>query len=328
MLNDKRESILNTGNARLSRWLHLPWPPGFFLPGCLCCSATASQAYHVVGGEKGGTPNVIVSTNFQWNAGWSTKAALAVTREQMGRATPSTTSAAYVYGGASSTTPFFLTRTDSYTPDGWSTDTAMPTPARFAQASLAISGLCYCWGGKNSSSVTQPQNDQLTPGSPSTWATKTSVTAALAFAVGTYIGTKGYNFGGALSTGASVQTNYEYNPSGNSWATKASLPTPARNGAAAFTISGTAYLIDGGPVVTRRNDSYVVDTWTTKTQPLSPDRQYPGGASIDAGGVGWITGGLLQSGSYISTHDEYVPDSWTNRTACTTTLCYTAATPA
>jgi len=328
MLNFMREPEFEIRHERLTRHLHLPWPPGFFMPGCLCCGATASQAYHVFGGEKGGTPNVIVSTNFQWNAAWSTKAAMSVTREQMGRATPSITSAAYLYGGDSSTSPFFLSRTDNYTPDSWATDTAMPTPARFAQASVAISTLCYSWGGKNSGGSVQSQNDQMTPGSPSTWATKTAVTVALAFAAATYIGAKGYNFCGAGSTGASVQTNYEYDPSGNSWTTKTSSPSSARNGAAAFTIAGTAYLIDGGAAITRRNDSYVVNTWTTKTQPLSPDRQYPGGASLDSSGVGWLTGGLLQSGSYISTHDEYVPDSWTNRTASTTTLCYTAATPA
>ena len=97
---------------------------------------------------------------------------------------------------------------------------------------------------------------------------------------------------------------------------------------AVFPISGRAYVIDGGPTVLNRNDSYVVDAWTTKLTPLTPARQYPAGASIDSGGVGWITGGLISSGTSLTNHDEYVPDAWTSRTACPSSMSNGTASPA
>ena len=128
-------------------------PPGFFLGNCPCCPGAVSQAYYTMGGEKQGTPNVIVATNYQWNSGaWATKAALAVTREEFGRATPTAPNPAYLYGGDSATTPYYLNRADKYVPDAWSTDTAM-VQNQYKQASLAISGLCYSWGGFHNTAV-------------------------------------------------------------------------------------------------------------------------------------------------------------------------------
>lgn len=40
----------------LSRWFALPWPPGFFFPGCLCCPA--SSWGYFIGGTTSGTPIV------------------------------------------------------------------------------------------------------------------------------------------------------------------------------------------------------------------------------------------------------------------------------
>lgn len=302
-------------------------PPGFFGPGWRKCNCCTTQAYHTLGGENN-TP-VVLSTNYQWSGGWTTKAALAVTREAMGGATPTVPNPAYIYGGASATSPFWLQRCDNYVPDTWSTDTATSVAARDEVASCAISSLCYSWGGKNVSNVVQSTNEQLTPGSPSTWATKTAVTVALWASAASYIGAKGYNTGGVTAASATVRTNYEYDPSGNSWATKTQMPTPARSGHAAFTISGTMYCIDGGATILPQNDSYVVDTWTAKIAPLgSIVRQYLGNASIDAGGVGWITGGLPSSGVRIATHDEYVPDTWTNRTNAPQALDRNRSVPA
>src|SRR5262249_47355122 len=201
-----------------------------------------------------------------------------------------------------------------YASDAWASETAMPSPGRWRSAGVAISSLCYNWSGWNSSNVPQSQNDQMTPGSPSTWATKTAVTAARGNAAATFISAKGYHFGGDDSTPTQQRTNYEYDPSGDSWATKTQLPTPARNGMACFTLSGTAYVIDGGATINPQNDSYTVDTWVNKTAPPSTDkRQYLSGASVEAAGVGYITGGLKPTGATVATHEEYVPDTWTSR---------------
>lgn len=308
-------------------WLRI-WrdPPGLIC----CCTGTTAQNYHYVGGQisTGGG----AKTNYLWNSAWTTKAAMSSNRLAMGAATPTTTSSAYFYGGGTTDISFFSTTLTSYTPDAWTSDTSMPTPARNGSASLAISGLCYSWGGITAVGLSETdtaQNDQLTPGSPSTWATKTAVTAALGFAAATLIGSKGYNFCGHKVVGGSLvnqTTNFEYTPSGDSWATKTAYPSTARTGLSAWTISSVAYAIDGGANLVPILESYTVDTWASQATPPTAEptdaAQYHGGASIDASSVGWVTGGLNANSTVSSKHSEYTPNAWSTRTASTVALYY------
>ncbi len=297
-------------------WLR-PWrdPPGFFLPNCPCCGTAPSQAYHCIGGVTAGSPSTRRNTNYQYQTDtWTAKASLDKAIDSMAGATPTTTGPCYKYGGICAVSPFWLTQTDSYAPDAWTSQTAMPSPGRYRASGCAISGLCYSIAGWNSSNLPLSQNDQMTPGSPATWATKTAMIQTRANGVATYIAAKGYFFCGDNSTPTQTQTTYEYDPSGNSWATKSSCPSPARDGMAAFTISGTAYIFDGGAGIAEVTDAYVVDTWTAKTKP--PDnvsRQFVAGAAFDSAGVGYISGGLLTTGATVATHQQYVPDTWTSR---------------
>ncbi len=279
-----------------------------------CCGSTppASQNYYCMGGAAlGGTRK---DQNYQWSSGWTAKAVLSSARDSMAASTPTTTSSLYTYGGVSNAA--FLTQSDSYAnTDTWSTNTAMPTPARYRSAGVAISSLCYNWGGWNSSNVAQSQNDQMTPGSPSTWATKTAMTLANTNAKAANISAKGYNICGANAANANVATNYEYDPTGNSWATKTACPAPAKNGLAGFSISGTIYVMYGTPDTTRRNDGYVVDTWSSyATAPGASLVAYPASYGIDASSVGWATGGTHDGISSIADHVEYVPNAWATRT--------------
>lgn len=306
----------------LRNWRH-PWrdPPGWW--PC-CCGGAPLQAYHVFGGENGATLN----KNYRWQAGWTTKANMTAGSFAFAGATPSTTSAGYLYP-VPVATPF--RNTLSYLLDAFTTDTSMPSPGREYNAGCAVSGLCYSFGGWNGASTYFSQNDQLTPGAPSTWTTQTSMPDLRGRGAAAAIGAKGYHFAGQHLVGATTtqtQTTYEYDPAGNSWATKTNCPSPARNSPAAFTISSRAYVIDGGPAITVRNDSYVVDTWTTKGTPLgSGTRQSPAGAAIDAQGVGWITGFINSGGTRSANHDEYSPDVWTNRTNVPSTMDSAVATP-
>ncbi len=285
--------------------------PGFFWPNCPCCVAASSQLYYVFGGVVLGGARQ--STNYQWSSAWATKAALSSARDSMAGSTPTTSSSTYTYGGITNVA-LAITQSDSYTPDAWSTNTAMPTGV-YSAAGVAISSLCYSWGGWNASTVTQSVNQQMTPGSPSTWATKTAMTAARAEATASAISTKGYNIEG------SATTNYEYDPSGNSWATKTACPAPAKSGLSSFTISGTIYVMYGSPDAgTLRNDSYVVDTWSTAATPpgtAGTARYRAGSAALDASSVGWVTGGQIASSS-TNLHSEYTPNAWSARTVVTT----------
>jgi hypothetical protein len=289
-------------------------PARFFLPNCPCCPG-ASQTYHCIGGLTSGTPSTRRNTNYEYTIdAWTAKAVTWAAVEALAGATPTTSGPLYVYGGISSSSPFFLTRSDSYLPDAWSTNTAMPGSAVWAAAGCAIAGLCYSFGGNDSASVPQTQTAQMTPGSPSTWAARTGMTQARGHGGATYIGSKGYHFGGDNASGTQTSTNYEYDPSGDSWATKTAVPNPAVDGMAVFTIAGHAYVIDGGNIAVAQNNSYVVDTWTVQAAPPSAAlRQYVAGASDDAGGVGRITGGLVHTGATVATHEEYVPNTWATR---------------
>jgi hypothetical protein len=309
-----RKNLRDIRDAR--DWLR-PWldPPGFLLPNCPCCPEAPSQSYHCVGGVTAGSPSTRRNTNYQYAIDtWSAKATVDKAIDSMAGATPSTTGAAYKYGGICAVSPFWLTQADSYAPDTWTSQTAMPNPGRYRASGCAISGLCYSMAGWNSANAALSQNDQMTPGSPSTWATKTPLTQARANGAATYISMKGYFFCGDNSTPTQTQTTYEYDPVGNSWATKTSSPTPPRNGMSCFTISGTAYVIDGGPTIGRQTDGYTVDTWVNKlATPGTGTRQFSCGASADAAGVGYTTGGLKTTGATLAEHDEYVPNTWTAR---------------
>ena len=281
--------------------------------------------YHTTGGEKQGTPNVIVSTNYRWTSGaWSTKAATPVPIETHGGFSPTTVGSGYIMGGDSSSSPFFPSRMDSYVLDAWTSEAAMPAN-RWKQASCSISGLGYSFGGFDSGSVCKADNYQFTPGG--SWATRTAMTQARDWHKATNIGAKGYNLGGENSGGASTNTNYEYDPSADAWATKTSFPSLARNAMGCWTLSSVAYIIWGGPTAVNRNDSYVVDSWTAMgAVPNYPNvRQAPGSAGVDSISVGWVTGGITALGNILNNHDEWTPDAWSTRTVSPTTLYQNAS---
>lgn len=302
---------------RLPRDWRRPWrePKGFFMPGCACCPASG-QNYYCMGGFD--TSGVALTQNQQWTSAWTSKTLVPTARALHAASTPTTTSSLYVYGGTDGSV--LLTRSDSYdSTDTWSTNTAIPSPARKGAGGVAISSLSYSWGGQTT--VASPftattQNDQMTPGSPSTWTTKTAMTAAKDTFAAAPISSKGYAVCGAASGGSAVNTNYEYNPSGDSWATKTACPAPAKSGVAGFSISGTVYVMYGSPDTTRRNDGYVVDSWSSFATAPTLACQWPGSASIDASSVGWTTGGLSLTGPFptIAQHEEYTPNAWSTRT--------------
>jgi len=307
-----------------------PWldPPGFLLPNCPCCGGGggASQNYHVFGGTTLGTPSTRQASNYQWSSGWTTKSPLSSARDSMAASTPSVGGSAYTYGGVSNSA--FLTQSDSYAPDTWSTNTAMSSPSRYRSAGVAISSLAYSWGGWNSSNVTQSRNDQMTPGSPSSWTTKSAMIAARSNSVAAAIGANGYNVCGADSSNANTATNYQYSPSGDAWTTKTACPAPAKNGLAGFSISGVMYVTYGAPDTTRRNDGYVVDTWSSFATAPGALTQYLASASIDASGVGWATGGTTNGATALVQHSEFVPNAWASRTGIPQAVINAVGSPA
>ncbi|MCK4396195.1 T9SS type A sorting domain-containing protein [candidate division WOR-3 bacterium] len=109
-----------------------------------------------------------------------------------------------------------------------------------------------------------------------TWQTKASMPTARRGPAGAEASSKIYVIGGC---GGQGRKNEEYNPSTNSWATKAPLPQPRRRGmgAVAGEVSGKIYFIGGhqGPPpgqTVNFNDEYnpVTNSWTIKASMSTP----------------------------------------------------------
>ncbi len=219
-------------------------------------------------------------------------------------------------------------------PDSWATNfTAMSSPSRYRSAGVAISSLAYSWGGWNSSNVTQSRNDQMTPGTPSTWTTKSAMIGARSNSVAAAIGAKGYNLCGADSSNANSATRTsEYNPPGDAVEQQRPgllSPAPAKNGPRQLlSIAGVMYVTYGAPDTTRRNDGYVVDTWSSFATAPGALTQYPASASIDSSGVGWATGGTTNGTTSLTQHSEFVPNAWASRTGTPNAITNATASPA
>lgn len=70
-------------------------------------------------------------------------------------------------------------------------------------------------------------------------------------------------FGGSTASG-DVSDNDRYSPSASAWTSLTNLVSPARSDCRGFTVQNVAYVVGGDPLL-YDNDSYVLDTWTSKT---------------------------------------------------------------
>jgi N-acetylneuraminic acid mutarotase len=110
--------------------------------------------------------------------------------------------------------------------------------------------------------------------------------------------------------------NYEYNPTTDTWARKADVPTPRVWGTCAL-VSGKVYLIGGGPSgAGRANEAYdpATDTWQTKT-PMPVDRWGATREDPVIGGIIYVTHGMISS--FYATNYAYDPatDTWSQKSS-------------
>jgi hypothetical protein len=116
-----------------------------------------------------------------------------------------------------------------------------------------------------------------------------------------------YAIGGNVSTAQA--TNEEYNPSTNTWATKASMPT-ARYGLVAAAVSNKIYAI-GGYSTTHlaTNEEYdpATNTWATKAS-MPTARRYSA-AAVALNQI-YVIGGHSSSG-YLTTNEVWGTNTYT-----------------
>lgn len=219
--------------------------------------------------------------------------------------------AVYFYGASQSNVPY--RDTDKYEVDTWTSKTDAPADARSYAAGASVDAIAYIMGG-GSLTATLAENISYVQSSD-TFTTKTAMSAARMYGYGVGIDSYAYHMAGYNSSFTKTRTAYQYSPSGNSWATKTDMPTPARTEGAAAATGGKGYVFGGadGAAAIADNDEYDPsgDSWASKTDMPSPAR---------LGHIGWTIDGIVYSctgvnlGTYYRTVDYYTPgsDTWSS----------------
>ena len=240
------------------------------------------------------------------------------------------------HGLVSVTTTPALVRSASYSgvlsgdEYSWNSLTPMPT-GRSGLGVAVVDDKIYVIGGYNGNYLAV--NEMYDP-KTDTWTTKTSMpTERKDFAVAVYQN-KMYIFGGTTAQSSSETSGYTgvtivYDPSTDTWETKASMPTP-RSSLCANVVNDRIYLIGGAEYIqgatffsveSNVNEVYdpTTDTWTTKTPMLEGAWNY---VSAVFGNRIYLIGGLQRilywpgSTTSLKLNQVYDPetDGWSSGT--------------
>jgi len=205
----------------------------------------------------------------------------------------------------------------------WSTRASMPTArGKLGVATTVANGMIYAAGGVDNSLNNTSTFEMYDP-AKDTWATLASLPTrrdSLGLAAGPdgklyAIGGRG-PYTGAITALATVDA---YDPTTNTWTTKASMPT-ARYGLAVVTApNGIIYAIGGsnGSSALNTVEAYdpATDTWTVEAA-MPTARAYAGAtASSATNGQVYVMGGEAQ-GTTLNTVEAYDPfvNTWTSLT--------------
>ncbi len=208
----------------------------------------------------------------------------------------------------------------------WTTKTPM-NQARSNLGVAVVSGKIYAIGGYNDSHSFLGTNEMYDPETDN-WLIKTPMpTPRSQFAISVYQN-KIYVIGGLLKEPSvdrvqASAANEVYDPSTDTWQTKASMPTP-RSGLTASVVKSRIYLLGGGQEFpypnwgpSSINEVYdpETDTWATKTS--VPQRTFLA-ASVVLDEKIHVLGGQFEflGGGYGDFHQVYDPenDTWTTAT--------------
>jgi N-acetylneuraminic acid mutarotase len=254
---------------------------------------------------------------------WTTKASMPTARS--GFAVAVYQNKIYCIGGttgdSANLVSGFTGATEVYDPatDTWETKKPMPTPRADLCANI-VNGRIYCMGGKKywgvdaeyqELNVTEVYN----PGS-NFWTTKSPMPIPVLGAASAVIDGKIYVIGGSrhFQQGwelAIVGSNQVYDPSDDSWSTRAGLPHSVSYAAAVATSGVTApkkiYVVGGSTQTSYSEVTYMYDsednTWSTAASMPSP-RVYLGLAVVDD--ILYAIGGL-DGEKWLNVNEQYAP---------------------
>jgi len=192
------------------------------------------------------------------------------------------------------------------TEDTWTTEEPMPT-ARAGIGVAVVNGKIYAIGGSYNSLGETEEYDPVT----NTWTTKTPMpTPRIYFGIAV-IENKIYTIGGDSGNWTAGQTvtnvNEVYDPTTDTWETKASMSTK-RMALSANVVDGKIYLIGGGLTATEVYDPST-DTWTTE-EPMPTAVGYQASAVVE--NKIYVIGGAVE----VTLNQIYdtETDTWSNGT--------------
>ena len=301
-------------------WRYSGRVPAFF-PGqasCFCCAATVTNLYRSIYGNLTGGSDT--TQNYEYTGSWTARTAASHAQQRRSCGGLADGNGYFAYGlyfnGSA-----FVSETDKYNSagDSW---TALTSPSGTAYRGRAgtMPAKFYCFCGDNGSGTYTTAADEYDPSGDS-WASKTAVSGvARTSSSAANDGTDCWNFGGVDTSVVAYARTDKYSVAGDSWSSQTAIGT-ARYASGNFTLTNYAYICGGnsGATVYTNTDRYDMstDTWTGKIA-MSPARCQQGGAAVTASSAGYSTGGVSTSGgSRLTTHDEYVENTWTNRTGIT-----------
>jgi N-acetylneuraminic acid mutarotase len=277
-------------------------PAWFFTgqAGCYCCPTSGETTIVWFYGVTTGAVTIRDTDSYVEDV-WTSKTD-GPTPARNACASSSIEANAYVWGGYSSTSPFYQTELQQFvhSTDTWSTKAAMPANRNWP-AGMTITGQAYSFCGYDSSFVSKRTSYQYTLSSDA-WATKTDApTPARTQLSGFSISDYGYICGGVddSPSPAVIDDLDRYDPSGDSWTSKASMPE-TRYGGAAFNQDGTGVFATGnkGAGVLQRSTllyDVAADSWTTGSL-IDVARYFLAGATANGTAKGVVAGGLTTVG--------------------------------
>jgi uncharacterized protein (TIGR02145 family) len=205
-------------------------------------------------------------------------------------------------------------------PNTWTAKTNMPT-ARAAPTAGVINNKLYVAGGTTCTGINDGLNT-LEEYDPSTniWTTKANMPTPRGSLACAVVNNKLYTIGGHANPGGSstyYSTVEEYNPSTNTWTTKANLPLPFHSPGAA-SLNGKIYVIGGwtgygGWVNVLYEYDPPTNIWTTRA---SPPESRLASAVVSINGKLYVAGGSNVT-NVTSTLFEYDPSTNTWATKAT-----------
>lgn len=225
----------------------------------------------------------------------------------------------YVIGGYydnASGAPVRTPKVEVYSPDSdtWTTTTPMKAGRSWA-ASAVVGDNIYVVGGATDINVFVSTVEAFNT-TTGVWSTKTNLPVVVNAPVGAVYNGKIYILGGLKTTTTPLVTSdiiYEYDPTSNIWAAKATLPT-APHGAAVATLNGKIYIIGGAYGSTAISTVQIYDPVKNNVSSftnLTASRYQSGAAVVNGqlyivGGSTGATNGTLKTVETI-TIEEPIP---------------------